>query len=894
MKRTSHLALLLVVMALGFVACGGSGSSQEELDEAILLGQWQAQSRNANGERVLLSFTKTDEQRNVAVQSISDAGEATSSVFGAFEFKQDKLAFSFPPSAALEYDYTLKSDQLVIDGVYVYQRVTKNGQVVGARLAGQVKVGETATASTSSQGLVVVPGELLLSYREGSDASEPVQGLTLSSGRRDTVTVESETASADSHLKKIRFSIQKAIQGLSLEESGFEAQVEQAREVQQNADAVANEACAELMRNDATIENCASNVLLPLMGTMDPMGALGSGDSRWNYDLINLKAAHDIERGKPSVKVAVLDSGINSEHDDLMGHLGTGYDFISDLTIAASSNLFAGQVGRSETGYVGRDEIIGRDSNPEDTVGALVNFYHGTHVAGIIAEVAPGVTIIPYRVAGCVDFPGFTNCQQTDDVIRANFALSGKASFSMGAATLYDVTDALRRAVSDDIDVINMSLAHTLDDAHRNLLKTFIDKALEADIVIVAASGNGDEATQDFSASNENIYPCAFDGVICVGMTGELGEAVVTRADETGPQGATAAYYGTVTNVGSAQDLVAPGVGIQVGIVSTTGPGINYGVLGGTSQATPHVAAVAALLKSYDSALSRQDIEDILKKSALDLGAAERDDHYGSGLLNAGAALEWAKFDSVKSIAVSTKQVHFDYNDEEFPFYVFAPNEGRSVSVSVKDASEDSWLEISKIDERQGGLLVHLKVKREGLGEGTFEAIVRAQSGSTTRELTVSVDNGANDPCAGLDAQAMQDSIACALSQDEANAQDEASAQEALDQKDIELYLIDKETGATAVHGKALAANGYHFYLDGIADGTYYFIAGIDSNGDGIVCRAADNEPCTGLTRDGSIPRLNNTSDYFALAVNEKTLLSNLRLSIQAPAPNPPSVDTSQ
>lgn len=64
-----------------------------------------------------------------------------------------------------------------------------------------------------------------------------------------------------------------------------------------------------------------------------------------------------------------------------------------------------------------------------------------------------------------------------------------------------------------------------------------------------------------------------------------------------------------------------------------------YVRLSGTSKATPHVAGCAALIRSRNSALTPDQVEALLKSTAIDLGANGRDDSFGSGWLNCGAAV---------------------------------------------------------------------------------------------------------------------------------------------------------------------------------------------------------------------------------------------------------------
>ena len=68
-------------------------------------------------------------------------------------------------------------------------------------------------------------------------------------------------------------------------------------------------------------------------------------------------------------------------------------------------------------------------------------------------------------------------------------------------------------------------------------------------------------------------------------------------------------------------------------------PASGYEAWGGTSMATPHVSAVAALIWSYDPSLSNRQVRLAKQQTVLDLGVSGRDDYYGFGLVRADAAL---------------------------------------------------------------------------------------------------------------------------------------------------------------------------------------------------------------------------------------------------------------
>ena len=112
-------------------------------------------------------------------------------------------------------------------------------------------------------------------------------------------------------------------------------------------------------------------------------------------------------------------------------------------------------------------------------------------------------------------------------------------------------------------------------------------------------------------------YPAQYDSVLGIGATDKL--------DTIAP----------FSNTGKGVDLVAPGVGIL-----STYRDNRYRELSGTSQACPHVAGVAALLKSYRKELSNEQLKMVLLGTADPLGMGEPDEVYGRGLLNATGAIE--------------------------------------------------------------------------------------------------------------------------------------------------------------------------------------------------------------------------------------------------------------
>jgi subtilisin len=199
---------------------------------------------------------------------------------------------------------------------------------------------------------------------------------------------------------------------------------------------------------------------------------------------------------------------------------------------------------------------------------------HGTHVAGIIASrgtppkgirgVAPGVTLRSYRV-----FP-----QGGDQ------------------ASNYAIAKAIDAGVADKCDLFNMSLGGGSPDT---LTEEALTAAHNAGVVVFAATGNDDRKPVSF--------PAAFSMCQAVSAMGRKG----TFPKDTEPDGSVASPYGkdpknflaSFSNIGSATDLIGPGVGV----ISTVPTG--FGVMSGTSMATPaETGAAARLLATHKDILS--------------------------------------------------------------------------------------------------------------------------------------------------------------------------------------------------------------------------------------------------------------------------------------------------
>jgi serine protease len=323
---------------------------------------------------------------------------------------------------------------------------------------------------------------------------------------------------------------------------------------------------------------------------------------------INLPAAWDNATGA-GVVVAVLDTGI-TPHSDLDANILPGYDFISDTFVSRDGDL--------------------RDANPLDEgdwnpvagecyAGSPVqdSSWHGTHVAGTVAEVtnnAKGMAggafdakVVPARVLGrCGGY--------TSDISDAVIWASG--------GTVAGVP-----ANANPAEVINLSLGGT--GACSATEQNAFNIAIANGSTVVVAAGNDASNASGFSPGNCN-------GVITVAATRITG--------------GIASY----SNYGTSVEIAAPGGGGSVdgnpggyvwsaGNAGTTVPTTEtYFGMGGTSMAAPHVAAVVALIQSVaDTPLTPAQVLATLQSTARPFPVAPPANRpIGAGIVNAAAAVQ--------------------------------------------------------------------------------------------------------------------------------------------------------------------------------------------------------------------------------------------------------------
>jgi thermitase len=214
---------------------------------------------------------------------------------------------------------------------------------------------------------------------------------------------------------------------------------------------------------------------------------------------------------------------------------------------------------------------------------------HGTHVAGTLTANANngiGVTGVSFNSPLSI-------CK----------ALGGP----LGTGSTADVANCIRWAYDKGAKVISMSLGGGASTTLKNAVDYAWKSGGATGAVIVAAAGNDGDATLN--------YPAAYPNVVSVAAT-----------DDTDARA-------SFSNANADVEIAAPGVDV----LSTWNDGA-YNTISGTSMATPHVAGVAAVIRTKNPGLTAAQVVSKLDSSVDDLGAAGRDQSFGFGRVNLAKA----------------------------------------------------------------------------------------------------------------------------------------------------------------------------------------------------------------------------------------------------------------
>ena len=327
---------------------------------------------------------------------------------------------------------------------------------------------------------------------------------------------------------------------------------------------------------------------------------------QWNLHMMGVHTAWRMTTGTEDVLLGVQDTGLgadinNSIHQDLKPE--------ETFIVTDGSNNFADDFGDERTRIL---REIGVITDPAQS--------HGTLVQGVIAAQAN-------------NGEGIAGINWNSDVANIDVLEENSTDLSLAGATQTMIDQATRGGQKL---VINMSLESGFFDEDLERLIA----ANQEDVLFVVATGNGYQeqlANPNITTpgiASPAVYAQTYGNVIAVGaVLGATNEAFQPLSAPVVP--GTIADY---SNRGEGITLVGPtnvlSTNSTEGIPFDYSPGFN-----GTSAATPNVAGAASLVWSANNNLDASQVRGILANTASDLGSPGYDLTYGSGLVNADAAV---------------------------------------------------------------------------------------------------------------------------------------------------------------------------------------------------------------------------------------------------------------
>lgn len=317
---------------------------------------------------------------------------------------------------------------------------------------------------------------------------------------------------------------------------------------------------------------------------LEPLGKTPNDtyfSSQWTLPTIKYPVLYEGSYNGEGVTVAVIDSGLDIAHPDFL-----------DADISSFSKNFLGDGTHTEEYY--RDQL-GHGTFVTSQIAAVVDNAEG------IVGIADGAELMILR---CISK---NNSQK----------FIYDAAYDSGSGTVSVVSSAIRYAVDNGADVINISLGMTSSS-------TFLDEAINYahsnGVIVVAAVGNSGSTKMYYPANCENVIGV---GSVSLNLVGNLVKSSFSQ-------------YNTSV------DVAAPGgsvLGIQIypsaDGVWYTSASETYLYDGGTSYASPVVAAIAAVLKQINPELDGEDLLSLIAVTSMDLGTAGYDTSFGYGVIDA-------------------------------------------------------------------------------------------------------------------------------------------------------------------------------------------------------------------------------------------------------------------
>ena len=219
---------------------------------------------------------------------------------------------------------------------------------------------------------------------------------------------------------------------------------------------------------------------------------------------------------------------------------------------------------------------------------------HGTHVSGTVVQNTPeNVQIMPLKVLDADGFGSDYLCKLGIDY-----------------------------ALQNDAKVVNLSFGGYCEEKNCILSKA-VKNAVSKGVTVIVSAGNDETDTANFCPAN-------------------VSQAITVTASDIFDE------LASFSNFGAAVDICAPGYDIYSAI-----RGGEYGWMSGTSMASPHISAAAAMIKMNEPNLTPAQIESKITASAQDAGTKGKDKYFGHGILNLALYLNVSVYPQMVRISES-------------------------------------------------------------------------------------------------------------------------------------------------------------------------------------------------------------------------------------------------
>jgi subtilisin family serine protease len=282
---------------------------------------------------------------------------------------------------------------------------------------------------------------------------------------------------------------------------------------------------------------------------------------------------------KPTIRVAVLDTGVDVTHPDLK----------DAVDVSLAYNAITGESGTVES--------------VQDLQG------HGTHVAGVI--VGQGKATAAEAIK-----PVFGVAHRFNVKIVPIKVLDDN-----GTGSTVAMSKGIRWAQKNKVDVISMSLGSSSNYdclKEQGLRDPVIDEVIQEGIIVVAAAGNeacplGGECNNGGSFANYTVLPCANEGALCVASNTWTEKNSEFSNYASGVPGAQS--YRTAPDITAPGDRILSTYPLNEKFAKYKG----VSILSGTSMATPYISGIAAILKSVatdDYPVNQESVKRYLQESS--------------------------------------------------------------------------------------------------------------------------------------------------------------------------------------------------------------------------------------------------------------------------------------